>query len=168
MCHYIITLILQPGSYLIQTIFTIGGVCVQLIYCLDCCSAALAVLKKHYHALWRSFPDDHMITLTTLCGEFKVQDRAIEMITRCSTSEEANRTILDYIIFITNGDQQMNAFCNLMAKLINNPKLSRVVGGLRNGTSIFGFVQMYAVLKYMNVSTYMYIRMYVAVHIYSD
>ena len=51
--------------------------------------------------------------------------------------------ILNYIIYITNGDQQMNAFCDLMAKLINNPKLSRVVGGLRKGTSIFGFVHMY-------------------------
>ena len=94
------------------------------------------MLKKHYHTLWRSFPDDHMITLTTLCGEFNVQGVAIEMITNCSTSEEANRTILDYIIFITNGDQQLNAFCDLMAKLINNPKLSRVVGSLRKGTYV--------------------------------
>ena len=74
-----------------------------------------------------------MITLTTLCGEFNIQGEAIEMITSCLTSEAANRTILDYIIFITKGDQQLNAFCDLMAKLINNPKLSRVVSGLRNG-----------------------------------
>ena len=143
MYHYIITLIFATWKLSYTDNIHYSGVCVQLIYCLDCCSAALAVLKKHYHALWRSFPDDHMITLTTLCGEFKVQDRAIEIITSCSTSEEANRTILNYIIYITNGDQQMNAFCNLMAKLINNPKLSRVVGGLRKGTSIFGFVHMY-------------------------
>jgi len=112
-------------------------------YTYHCYSTALAVLKKHYHALWRSFPDDHMITLSTLCETFDVHSEAIEMITNKPTSEEANQVILNYIIFITKGDQQMNAFCDLMIKLINNPKLSKITKALKSGM----YVCTYAVLE---------------------
>ena len=102
--------------------------------------AALKILKKHYHVLWRSFPDDHMITLSTLCGLITVHNEAIEAITSSSTPEEGNQGILNYIIYITNGDQHMNAFCELMAKLIDNPKLSRVISILKKGTYIHVYV----------------------------
>ena len=94
---------------------------------------ALAILKKHYHNLWRSFPDDHMMTLSTLCESFNVHPEAIEMVTACRSSDEANRTILNYIIFITKGDHQIMEFCNLMQKLINNPRLSKITSDLRSG-----------------------------------
>ena len=97
------------------------------------CSTALTILKKHYHALWRSFPNDHMITLSKLCGIFRISDEIIDMITSKPTFEEANQVMLDYVIFITNGDQQMNAFCDLMAKIIDNPKLSKVTSNLKKG-----------------------------------
>ena len=141
-------------------------VCERIIYIhyyLDYCSVAIAVLKKHYHALWRSFPDDHMITLATLCGEFKIHDEAIEMVSTCSTSEGGNRTILDYIIFITNGEQQMNAFCDLMAKLINNPKLSRVVSSLRKGTYkhyVHSFVVCMCTAKQVCMYAYIKIKLF--------
>ncbi|XP_065903832.1 uncharacterized protein [Dysidea avara] len=93
---------------------------------------ALAILKKHYHNLWRSFPDDHMMTLSTLCESFNVHPEAIEMVTACRSSDEANRTILNYIIFITKGDHQIMEFCNLMQKLINNPRLSKITSDLRS------------------------------------
>ena len=103
------------------------------------CSVALAILKKHYHALWRSFPDDHMITLSTLCGIFRISDEIIDMITSKPTFEEANQLMLDYVIFITNGDQQMNAFCELMAKIIKNPKLSKVTSNLKKGINTYNY-----------------------------
>ena len=75
-----------------------------------------------------------MITLTTLCEIFKISDDIIDMITSKPTSEEANQVMLNYVIFVTNGDQQMNAFCDLMTKLIINPKLSRVTSNFKKGT----------------------------------
>ena len=109
--------------------------------------SALAILKKHYHTLWRSFPDDHMMTLAIMCDSFTVHPEAIEMITRCRTSDEANRTILNYILFILKGDHQMMEFCNLMQKLINNPRLSKITGDLRNGTCMYSNVRFYKLLS---------------------
>ena len=114
------------------------------------CSTALAILQKHYHTLWRSFPNDHMITLTTLCEIFKISDDIIDMITSKPTFEEANRVMLDYVIFCTNGDQQMNAFCDLMVKIIDNPKLSKVTGNLRKGTCIYVHTYVYVHMSYAN------------------
>ena len=74
-----------------------------------------------------------MTTLSTLCGAFNVQAEIIGKIVSCSSSEEANRMILDHVISITKGDHQMIAFCNLMEKLINNPQLSEIVNVLRSG-----------------------------------
>jgi len=108
---------------------------------------ALAALKKHYNNLWRSFPDDHMITLSTLCEACNVQSEAIEMITACRSSDEANRTILNYIIFITKGDQQIMEFCNLMQKLINNPRLSKITSDLRSGVLALGTILMTETIK---------------------
>ena len=122
------------------------------------CSTALAVLKKHYHALWRSFPDDHMITLTTLYEIFKISDDIIDMITSKPTFEEANQVMLNHMIFITNGDQQMNAFCDLMTRLINNPKLSRVTSNLKKGTGVY-------VCMYICMYVYMYVCVCVCMYV---
>ena len=97
-------------------------------------SIALAILKKHYHALWRSFPDDHLVTLTVLCDECKnVDPDIIQSIASLQSSEQANKFMLDYVILILKGDQQLMAFCDLMEKMINNPALSKVVSSLRTG-----------------------------------
>ena len=81
-----------------------------------------------------------MITLSTLCETFDVHPEAIETITSQPNSKEANQVILNYIIFITKGDQQMNAFCDLMIKLINNPKLSKITKILKSGMYICTYV----------------------------
>ena len=97
---------------------------------------ALAVLKKHYNSLWRSFPEDHMITLSTLCGVVTINEEIVDLLTCIPTSELSNRTILDYIIYTMNGEDQLMNFCDLMELLINNTRLSKVVGELRKGTYI--------------------------------
>ena len=84
--------------------------------------------------MWRSLPDDRMITLTTFCQSCKnVDPDIVELVTVVPNSEQANQIILNYVIFILTGDQQMLAFCDLMQKLINNPALSKVVSALRLG-----------------------------------
>ena len=96
---------------------------------------ALQVLKKHYHSLWRSFPEDYMSSLTTVCAEYKVSDEIIELITSYPTADQCNQELLNFLVFITRTDDNVMAFCNLIGKLITNPKLSRIVSALRKGTS---------------------------------
>ena len=95
---------------------------------------ALEILKKHYPFLWRSLPEDYMATLATVCVECSVSNGVIELITSFSTPDQCNQEILNYIIYITRGDDHMMAFCKLMEKLITNPQLSKIVGALRKGT----------------------------------
>ena len=103
--------------------------------------SALAILKKHHHALWKSFPDDHLITLTVLCDECKNADPyVIELVTSLQSPEQANKIMLDYIISIMTGDQQIIAFCDLMEKMINNPALSKIISALRTGTYVVTFI----------------------------
>ena len=98
-------------------------------------STALAILKKHYHALWMSLPDDHLITLIVLSDVAKnLNPKLIQVVTTLRSPEHANQLMLDYVIFILKGDQQMMAFCNLIEKMINNPALSKVISALRTGT----------------------------------
>ena len=94
---------------------------------------ALGVLKKHYNVLWRCFPDDYMLTLTTMCEECNVNERIIQMITLLQSPEQCNRTILDYVICSLNGDDQMIPFSTLMEKFINNSRFSKIVSALKKG-----------------------------------
>ena len=97
---------------------------------------AIALLKKHYDFVWRSFPEDYMASLSTLCEIFKVDEDTIELITLLPTSEQSNRMILDYILFIMVGEDKLMGFCDLIELLINNTRLSKIVTELRNGEII--------------------------------
>ena len=74
-----------------------------------------------------------MSSLAVVCEECSVGDEIIELITSYPTPELSNQEMLNYIIFITRGDDLMMAFCRLMDKLITNPRLSKIVGALRKG-----------------------------------
>ena len=100
-------------------------------------SLALKILKKHYNSLWRSFPDDYMPTLTTMCEECKVSEGIIDLVTSYSTPERCNQEILDYIIFMTKGDEDIMAFSGLMGKFITDPRLSKIVNAFSKGTYIY-------------------------------
>ena len=91
------------------------------------------MLKKHYNALWWSFPNDYMKTLTQLCGLTDVDETVIDMVISQPTSDHSNRTMLDIIIYVLKGEQHLMEFCNLMEKFINNTRLSKIVDQLRNG-----------------------------------
>ena len=75
-----------------------------------------------------------MATLATVCEECSVSDEVVELITSYSTPDQCNQEIMNYIIYITRGDDHMMAFCRLIEKLITNPQLSKIVGALRKGT----------------------------------
>ena len=98
-----------------------------------CTCIALEVLKKHYHTLWRCFPNDYMSTIATMCDQCSVGESIIEVITSLQTPEECNRAILDYVICGTKGDDELMAFCNLMEKFISNPRFSKIIGKFKQG-----------------------------------
>ena len=127
------------------------------MYCtLLCLYLALEVLKKHYNTLWRCFPDDYMLTLTTMCEVCTVGDGIPELITLLQTPEDCNQTILNYIISITKGDDQMMAFCNLMEKFINNTRFSKIISAFKKGTYV-----------HANIDVYMYIKLIIRVQAYT-
>ena len=94
------------------------------------------MLKKHYDALWWSFPNDYMKTLTELCDLTSVDDDIIDMITSQPTADHSNKIMLDLLIYVLKGEQHLMEFCNLMELLINNTKLSKIVDQLRNGKTV--------------------------------
>jgi len=103
------------------------------------------LLKKHYESIWRSFPEDYMATLSTLCDIFKVDEDTVELITLLPTSEQSNRMMLDYILYIMKGEEKLMGFCDLIELLINNTRLSKVVTELRNGEIIKDQIMLIAV-----------------------
>ena len=74
-----------------------------------------------------------MTTLAVVCTECSISDEVIELITSFSTPDYCNQEMLNYLIFVTSGDDRMIAFCRLMDSLITNPRLSKVVAALRKG-----------------------------------
>jgi len=96
----------------------------------------MTMLKKHYNALWWSFPNDYMKTLTELCELTELGEGTIEMITSQPTPDHSNRAMLDVVIYILRGEQYLMEFCNIMEQFINNKRLSKIVNQLRNGEII--------------------------------
>ena len=93
-------------------------------------SLGVAVLKKHYHTLLKSVPEDHMITLGRLSQTTELSDQTVNQVISCSSSEEANQMILDYIIVTIKCDSDLLEFCTTVEKLLEN---SAVVEPLRAG-----------------------------------
>ena len=74
-----------------------------------------------------------MATLSVLCEVFKIDEDIVELITIMPTSDQSNRMMLDYILYIMKGEDQLMNFCDLMEVLINNTRLIKIVNDLRNG-----------------------------------
>ena len=80
----------------------------------------VAVLKKHYYILLRSFPSDHMITLGKICQLTFIDDGLVDRILSCSTSRQANRAILDIMIVMVKSDIELLDFCNALGGILGN------------------------------------------------
>jgi len=77
-----------------------------------------------------------MATLSVLCEVFKIDEDIVELITIMPTSDQSNRMMLDYILYIMKGEDRLMKFCDLMEVLINNIRLIKIVKDLRNGEKI--------------------------------
>jgi len=80
----------------------------------------VAILKKHYYNLLKSFPSDHMITLGKMCQLTFIDDGLVDRILSCSTSRQANRAMLDIMIVLIKSDLQLLDFCNALEGILGN------------------------------------------------
>ena len=97
--------------------------------------SAIAILKKHYYNVLRSLPSDHMISLGRLCKVATVKDTTVDRVVSCSSSREANKEILDTLIYITDRDRKLLKFCNALEKIVGSD--SDAVESLRSGWYLY-------------------------------
>ena len=127
---------------------------------------AITILKKHYYNILRSFPSDHMTSLSRLCQGTVIDDAIIDRIISCSTSQESNTEILDTLISKTGTDGSLIKFCNAIEEIIgsNSPEVET----LRNGKQLAMFIIFVNVPSYVVciVCTHKYVHcMYVCTYV---
>ena len=107
----------------------------------------IAVLKKHYHAILRSLPSDHMTSLGRLSQVISISDTVVDRIISCSTSQESNGEVLDALIDTTAADGSLVKFCNAVEEIVGSR--SPTVESLRSGkhTCVHTYVRMYICTK---------------------
>ena len=91
------------------------------------------MLHSYYDTLWQSFPQDHLITLSRLCDLLPVEERLMETIASYTSSEIANKRILNAALSNLKHDSVLLGFCILVEKLIEDPAKSKVIEKLRSG-----------------------------------
>jgi len=95
---------------------------------------AREVLKKHYHTLWKAFPEDYITSLTRLSQLMPLEDRAVDYVTRQPTPMGSKMAVLDFVILFKCTDAQLLDLCTMLETIIGDEqKAARVVEPLRNG-----------------------------------
>ena len=101
----------------------------------------IAVLKKHYHAILRSLPSDHMTSLGRLSQVISIGDTVVDRIISCSTSQESNGEVLDALIDTTAADGSLAKFCNAVEKIVGSRPPA--VESLRSGKHTCVYIHVY-------------------------
>ena len=91
----------------------------------------IAVLKKHYSALLKSLPEDHMVTLGRLCKAIPVDDDVIDRVISCEDPAVANKRILLCLIMAVKNDKSLLDFCKSLEAILQD--MPAVLSPLRNG-----------------------------------
>ena len=105
------------------------------------------MLHKYYDMLWQSFPQDHLITLSRLCDLLPVDEGLVETIVSYSSSDMANKRILNAALSNLKNDSELLGFSVLVEKLINNPEKTKMIESLRHGKLLeFNFTYEYVIL----------------------
>ena len=112
------------------------------------------MVKKHYYKLLKEFPSDHMISLSRLCLLADISDQTVDKIISCSSSQEANETILEYLILDIKNDNNLFDFCDALEKIVG--KDSATLESLRSGKmfvhkQINIYINIYNKYKYIHI-----------------
>ena len=96
---------------------------------------ALAVIKKYYILLIKSFPKDHMISLGRYSSVYKLSDDTIDFIISADNSDQANRRLFGFMTYIVHPEQEdsLFTFCSNLEIVIGNHEMLNVIEQLRNG-----------------------------------
>ena len=95
------------------------------------------LLMKYYNFLLSSFPRDHLISFDRLNKAVPIKDSEIvSTIVSSSDSKKTNRLILNITLNVIDKDQDLREFYLLVDRIIDNPKLSKILNVFRNGMFI--------------------------------
>ena len=97
------------------------------------------MLKKHYHNLLKSLPDDYMVTIGKLCesGVAKDNDQTVNTILSWPNAKFVNKKILEFLIGCIENDEHVFTFCERMETIVNN---MAVVHAVRDGKLVCSYV----------------------------
>ena len=95
------------------------------------------VLKKYYNFLWRSLSKNHLQTLERFSSVGNITDEMTSAIMSADTPEEGNRLMLHIAMVGVNKDVLLIQFYHLWEKLIDNPKLSKIVKVFKLGKCLY-------------------------------
>ena len=96
---------------------------------------ALAVIKKYYVVLLKSFPKDHMTSLGRYLKIRKLSDETVDFIISAGNSDQANRRLFGYMTCVISPEHEdsLFTFCSNLEDVIGNPEIQSVIEQLRNG-----------------------------------
>ena len=85
------------------------------------------VLKRYYNFLWKNFPQDHLVSLGRFCKLVPLSDDIVDMIVSSSSPEEGHQKLLNICVITIEKDKALLTFCDIVDKIIDNPKLSKIM-----------------------------------------
>jgi len=91
------------------------------------------MLHKYYDMLWKSFPQDHLITLSRLCDLLPVDEGLVETIVSYSSSDMANKRILNAALSNLKYDKELLGFSMLIEQLIESSESLKMIEKFKSG-----------------------------------
>ena len=108
--------------------------------------AAVALLRKYYKVLWKSFSDDHITNIALLDAHVEVKERFFNDIITESDPGEANEKILGALILWLDGDRKIMDFCKAIKLLAVKKKFHKEILEFELGTCVhnISYMTLYA------------------------
>jgi len=91
------------------------------------------VLIKYYNFLWRSFPEDHLVSYDRVNKILSLDHDIYDLIFSSETSEPGNQKVLNFCVYGVSSDKLLLDFFSLMKNVISNPKLSKILNVFKKG-----------------------------------
>ena len=125
---------------------------------------ALAVLRKHYHMLLASLPEDHVTTIGILSENVEIDETFFNEMLSLTDHSVANEKILNAVILMVNRDTQIRGFSQLLKLLMKSDcRSSHEMRTFEIGkfTHVYTCTYMHA---YLRTYVYRYIHTYIHTH----
>jgi len=91
------------------------------------------LLKKYCNFLLKNFPPDHFESLARVNKFIPLDDILVDAVITASCPAEGNQRMLKICMLMVYLDKYLIEFCSIMEKLIDNPKMSKIMKVFRRG-----------------------------------